>query len=111
MNLVLPGHRRIIEDARGRIQELKDHHQNRCNEILAILATGDKNAYQVASKMSWDITYKTWDDFPVSQKWFATGEAIAHLVFLEGKGLIKHDSRDGLDVFSLKGKARLDSID
>ncbi|MBW2060257.1 MAG: MBL fold metallo-hydrolase [Deltaproteobacteria bacterium] len=111
MELVLPGHRRIIEDPRGRIEELKTHHRNRCNEVLSILEEGDKNAYQVASKMTWDITYKTWDEFPVSQKWFATGEANAHLVFLEGKDLIKHETRNVLDIYSVNGKARLESVD
>ncbi|MBW2091011.1 MAG: MBL fold metallo-hydrolase [Deltaproteobacteria bacterium] len=111
MDLVLPGHRRIIEDPRGRIKELKEHHRIRCNEILSILETGDKNAYQVASKMTWDISYKTWEEFPVSQKWFATGEAIAHLVFLEGKGLIKHETLNGLDIYSANGTARLETVD
>jgi len=41
--------------------------------------------------MTWDINYKSWDMFPVSQKWFATGEAIAHLRFLENNGEIKKE--------------------
>ena len=111
MNLALPGHRRIIEDPKARIKELKEHHKNRCNEILSILEKGDMNAYRVASKMTWDITYKTWEEFPVSQKWFATGEAIAHLIFLEAKGFVKHEAQNGLDVYSLNGTEKLESVD
>ena len=39
--------------------------------------------------MSWDIVSDSWDLFPVSQKWFATGEAIAHLKYLKEKGRYK----------------------
>lgn len=86
--VVLPGHRRIFKNCGERIQEIKDHHQNRADEILTILKKGRKNAVQVASEMTWDITWKSWDRFPVSQKWFATGEAIAHLKYLREKGMV-----------------------
>ena len=36
--------------------------------------------------MHWDMTYSSWDEFPIPQKWFATGEAIAHLRYLEEQG-------------------------
>jgi hypothetical protein len=41
------------------------------------------SAYEVAAHMSWDIDCEHWDQFPVAQKWFATGEALAHLRYLE----------------------------
>ena len=47
---------------------------------------GAANAYQVASRMTWDIDSESWDAFPVAQKWFATGEAISHLRYLEEDG-------------------------
>lgn len=37
---------------------------------------------QTASKMVWDIQIKSWEDFPPSQKLFATGEALSHLTHL-----------------------------
>ncbi|MBI4830368.1 MAG: MBL fold metallo-hydrolase [Candidatus Lindowbacteria bacterium] len=37
IDLMLPGHRRLIKDYKGRIRELKDHHQHRAEEVLAIL--------------------------------------------------------------------------
>lgn len=101
IELVLPGHRRLIRNCKERIQELKDHHQQRADEILSILREGDKNAYQVASEMTWDINYKSWNQFPVSQKWFATGEAIAHVKYLEEKGALVKETRDGKTVYSL----------
>jgi hypothetical protein len=41
--------------------------------------------------MQWDIVYDSWDFFPVSQKWFAVGEAIAHLKYLEEKGMVRKE--------------------
>ena len=88
IGLVLPGHRGIFRNCKERIQELKHHHQKRLDEIISILEEGNKNAFQVASQMKWDIICESWDLFPVSQKWFATGEAIAHLKYLEENKLI-----------------------
>jgi len=101
IELVLPGHRSIFKDCKKRIQELKQHHQDRLDEIISILEKGSKNAFQVASKMKWDIISDSWDLFPVSQKWFATGEAIAHLKYLKEKGVIISEMRKQKIVFSL----------
>ncbi len=101
IELVLPGHRSIFRNDRERIGELKQHHQKRLDEIISILEKGEKDAFQVASEMSWDIVCDSWDLFPVSQKWFATGEAIAHLKYLKEKGIIRAGMRERRRVFSL----------
>ncbi len=49
--------------------------------------------------MSWDVIYEAWDTFPVSQKWFATGEAIAHLKYLDEKERIKKETEGRRSVF------------
>ncbi|NPV93508.1 MAG: MBL fold metallo-hydrolase [Firmicutes bacterium] len=82
IDLVLPGHRSLINDCRRRIEELKHHHQKRMEEIEAILRRGAMTSYQVAGEMKWDIDCDSWDQFPIYQKWFATGEAMAHLEHL-----------------------------
>ena len=101
--MVLPGHRSIFKNYRERIRELKQHHGKRAEEVLSILQKGDRNAFQVASQMSWDIICESWELFPVSQKWFATGEAIAHLIYLEGKNLIYRERVEGEVIYSLHG--------
>ena len=101
IELVLPGHRGIFRSCKERIQELKHHHEKRFDEIISILEKGSKNAFQVASRMSWEIIYDSWDFFPVLQKWFAIGEAIAHLKYLEEKGIIRREMRGLGIVFSL----------
>jgi len=101
VRLVLPGHRDLLEDCGKRIDELRRHHRARAEEVVSILAGGRQNAYQVAAQMSWDLTYDSWDQFPVAQKWFATGEAIAHLKYLEGKRVVRRETVDGQIVFAL----------
>jgi glyoxylase-like metal-dependent hydrolase (beta-lactamase superfamily II) len=101
IELVLPGHRRIITDCTKRIEELHDHHQKRVQEVLAILESGTRNAFRVASQMTWDIVCESWDQFPFGQKWFATGEAIAHLKYLEEQELIHREMQGQFIVFSL----------
>ncbi len=102
IKLVLPGHRRLFRTCRRRIRELQRHHQIRAKEVLSILEKGAMNAYQIASQMSWDIDSPSWDLFPVTQKWFATGEAVAHLKFLDEKGIVRRETRGHDIVFSLK---------
>ncbi len=92
---VLPGHRRLIRDHRSRIDELKRHHENRLAEVLEILKSGPQSAYRVASRMTWDIKCDSWEAFPVTQKWFATGEAISHLRYLEEEGKLLKGQEGG----------------
>ena len=101
IDLVLPGHRRLITDHKGRIAELKQHHKTRLEEILSILTDNQLTAFEAASRMTWDLDCDSWESFPRAQKWFATGEAIAHLRYLERKGLILRNDEDAMTVFSL----------
>lgn len=102
--LVLPGHRKIFTNCGKRIRELKTHHGNRLKEICSILETGALSAYEVASRMTWDISvaYHSWDRFPPPQKWFATGEAISHLKYLEEERKIRRYTKGGQFLFSLE---------
>jgi glyoxylase-like metal-dependent hydrolase (beta-lactamase superfamily II) len=89
--LVLPGHGRVFTDMKTRIEELKEHHARRAEEVLTVLEGGPVSAYQLASGMTWDIDCNSFDLFPASQKWFATGEAIAHLLYLEDLGKVRRE--------------------
>lgn len=107
VELCLPGHRSLIHDFSKRIAELVEHHRVRANEVISILAEGPRTAYETASAMSWDIVASSWEEFPVLQRWFATGEAIAHLRYLEGKGLVGRELVKGQFFYSSDGKSRL----
>lgn len=99
VELVLPGHRRLFSDHRARIRELQDHHQRRLDEVMTILSGATLCAYDVASKMTWDICADSWHDFPIVQQWFATGEAIAHLRYLESIDRLGRRAVDGVVQF------------
>jgi hypothetical protein len=101
IKIIYPGHRRIIQNPHRRIEELLAHHEQRNNEIITILERGPRSAFEVASKMTWDLPFSSWNDVPDGQKWFATGEAIAHLRYLEGQGKIIRDLQHGVFLFSL----------
>jgi len=100
IRLILPGHRNPISDHRRRIEELKGHHRVRTQEVADILGRDAQTAYQVASRMTWDISYSRWEEFPVPQQWFATGEALAHLLYLERAGKIIRGWKDGTAYFA-----------
>lgn len=99
---IFSSHRRLPQDHLKRIDELAYHHEERLKEVLAILeANGPSTVREVTRSMNWDIRAKDWDDFPSSQKWFAAGEAHAHLVHLREKNQIKEEQHKGLLYYSL----------
>jgi glyoxylase-like metal-dependent hydrolase (beta-lactamase superfamily II) len=100
INIVLPGHRNFFTDLKGRIDALKEHHKLRADEVLDVVESKTKNAYEIAAGMTWDIDCESWEAFPIAQKWFATGEAIAHLRFLESEGRIKRNTSQKIVTFS-----------
>ena len=93
IELVLPGHRSILQNCRERIRELKYHHLQRENEVRAILNEGPCNAYSLAANMSWDMN-SSWEQSSPMQKWFAVAEVLAHLAYMKGKGLVS-SSKEG----------------
>ncbi len=101
VELVLPGHRSVFRNQKGRIRELEQHHQTRLEEVIGILAKGKQNAFQIASQMTWDIGYKAWALFPPAQKLFAFGEALAHLKYLEEEGQVGWDMEKQGIMFSI----------
>jgi len=101
VELVLPGHRNIWNDHRRRIKELQEHHQARLKEVIAALESGGKTAFQVAPYITWDIDYRSWELFPAGQKWFAVGETLAHLKYLEKQGMVRRETQENRMLFSL----------
>jgi glyoxylase-like metal-dependent hydrolase (beta-lactamase superfamily II) len=99
VDMVLPGHRNFLGELKSRIDELKIHHRDRADEVMDVLGDKTMNAYEIAAGMTWDIDCERWEDFPIAQKWFATGEAIAHLRYLEGESRIHRDAGDKIVTF------------
>lgn len=107
VELCLPGHRSLVEDFRGRVEELQEHHVDRGNEAIEILKGGEKHAYETASQMSWSIRAPSWEEFPLMQRWFATGETIAHLRYLEERQLVDRNDSSGHILYRTDGLRRL----
>lgn len=101
VELVLPGHRSLITDHKKRIRELKAHHQDRLNEALCAIREKDRAAWDVAPYIGWDINASSWEQFPSVQKWFAMGETIAHLNYLESDGKIRKLEENGKVIYTV----------
>jgi len=84
----LPGHRWLITDWRGRVEELIAHHEHRLAVTLSALDEGHATVYEIATHV-----------FPIdrftSHEWrFAMAETLAHLDLLERQGKLTHVDED-----------------
>ncbi len=104
VDLVLPGHRISFHNMRQRITEIKKHHKDRLLELLQVFNTKPLTPYQIASKIKWDLNYTDWEEIPLAQKAFATTEALAHLTYLQEKDLVESEYKQGMYLYSSKGK-------
>ncbi|HVN97200.1 MAG TPA: MBL fold metallo-hydrolase [Syntrophorhabdaceae bacterium] len=101
VDIVLPGHRNPFRGFRKRIEEIQTHHRQRNQEVLAILQERSGNAYEIASHMTWNTDCDSWECLPLMQSFFATGEAFAHLRYLEEEGRVKRRVQGKIILFSL----------
>lgn len=91
VKLLLPAHREETGDLRLRAEELIAHHGRRVEDALRIVReTPGLTAYEITGKMHWSIRARNWTEFPLTQKFFAVGEGMAHLDYLEVRGKITH---------------------
>jgi len=87
VRLVLPAHEYAFEELQDRIEELKSHHEARCNEIKETLKGGAKTVFQISARISWSSS--PWLRMPFSTKRMAAAEAFAHLVYMKNQGEIE----------------------
>jgi glyoxylase-like metal-dependent hydrolase (beta-lactamase superfamily II) len=97
-----PAHREETGNLKTRVEELEAHHAKRLLGTKEIVRDNPGlTAYDIAGKMRWSIRAKSWVDFPLTQKFFAVGEALAHLDYLEKRGEIQREkSGDKVHYFS-----------
>jgi glyoxylase-like metal-dependent hydrolase (beta-lactamase superfamily II) len=90
--LVLPSHNLPFYGVHQRIDELAAHHRERCAEVVAACARPHSAADMIP------VLFRRILDR--HQMGFALGEALSHLHYLEGQGVIARDSgADGVDRF------------
>jgi glyoxylase-like metal-dependent hydrolase (beta-lactamase superfamily II) len=97
VKLALPGHR-AAGDFNDRIGALLRHYEARLAECLEkVREKPGMTVYETASRMTWQIRARNWEDFPDNQKWFATGECMSHLDYLRAEGKIRRETDGGVD--------------
>jgi len=92
--LVLPSHGLPFRGAHARIAQLEAHHAERLSELQVACTTSPRNAAEVL-----EILFRRKLD--TSQIFFAMGEAIAHLHYLQYDGqLARSVGADGVARFA-----------
>lgn len=82
----LPGHKWLITDWRGRIEELIAHHEARLIHTLEAIDADTQTVYDIALKV-FPI-----ERFTIHEMRFAMAETLAHLDLLERQGKVSHDN-------------------
>lgn len=96
VELLLPAHRENRGELTARVDELTAHHLRRIeNAWQTVAEEPGLTGYDIAGRMRWKIRSRSWEDFPLGQKFFAVGEALAHLDYLEARGRIERRDEDG----------------
>lgn len=85
VRLALPGHKALITDWRGRLDELLAHHDDRLQHTLAAVA-GGATVYEAAQRVFNSSLFSP-------HEWrFAMAETLAHLDVLERRGLAQREA-------------------
>ena len=96
VKLLLPAHREETGVLADRVDELIAHHLRRIeNAWQTVWEEPGLTGYDIAGRMRWKIRCRSWEDFPLEQKFFAVGEALAHLDYLEVRGRVYHREEGG----------------
>ncbi len=83
IQIAFPAHRKNDSNIYTRIEQIIQHHKMRLEDTIYILSQKQPlTAYKIASFLKWSMRGKCWEEFPISQRWFAVGETIAHLDYL-----------------------------
>ena len=90
--IIFPAHQEVIFNPHERILEIKDHHQNRLNEISRVI----KNKPLTPLKIS-QIHFG--EDLDEMNAYLALSEVVAHLIYLERQEKVKRIEKSGKFLF------------
>ncbi len=93
--VVLPAHENVFADLKGRVQQILRHHDRRAAEILQTIAARPLSAYEISSRITWDIPL-AWEQFPALHKRSAVTETLAHLDWMRWRGEVVRRNEDGI---------------
>jgi hypothetical protein len=103
VNEVLPAHEYRFEDLHTRLEELRQHHRDRFNEVIAILSEGPHTGWEIAEHMRWS---RSWDEIAGFMRRAAVGETVSHLRALEIDGVVQVEDGEPV-MWSLTERANL----
>ncbi|GEO82053.1 MBL fold metallo-hydrolase [Pararhodospirillum oryzae] len=90
--LVLPSHGEPFRGLHARLEDLATHHQARLDDVLAACRETPCSAFDLIS-----VLFRR--NLDSHQLFFAIGEVIAHLHWLEGKNLLQRQQEGEVDKF------------
>lgn len=84
----LPAHEWIFHDVAARAAQIRHHHEEKLERLLASLAdrAEPQTIWEVAAMMTWN---RPWPELPPMLRGLAAGEAAAHLRTLEARGALR----------------------
>lgn len=83
---VLPAHEHRFVGLKARVNELKQHHEDRFGEVLDAIKQGSNTAWDITAHMRWS---RSWDRINGWMRRAALGEALAHIRVLETRGVVR----------------------
>jgi glyoxylase-like metal-dependent hydrolase (beta-lactamase superfamily II) len=99
---VLPAHEDIFSDLQGRIAEIVEHHKERSEEIGQVISKGSESAYEISSRITWNVKDSDWENMPPLSKRLAVMETLAHLEYMRWGGRVRKTIRDDFVFFTLQ---------
>ena len=96
---IWPSHGCSFKNIKKRVDEMKQHHNQRTEITLQALNDGPRTASQVA-------TFIFGDGLPVFDRFLALNESYVHLIALENDALITRTREGGRDIFLRRRQTR-----
>jgi glyoxylase-like metal-dependent hydrolase (beta-lactamase superfamily II) len=94
ISLLLPAHGEEIYDAKGLIQKIFAHHNERMDRIRFSLSKGEKTPFEIAMDL--------FPGVPPFEVFLGISEAVGHLEILKEKGSVRVKEKEGKDYYSLE---------
>jgi glyoxylase-like metal-dependent hydrolase (beta-lactamase superfamily II) len=92
--LLLPGHGEEIDDPKGLLQKVFDHHRQRMEHILSVLGDLEKTPYE--------ITAELFPGVPPFEIFLGISEVLGHLQILKEQGRVTAEEKGGRDIYRLE---------
>jgi glyoxylase-like metal-dependent hydrolase (beta-lactamase superfamily II) len=94
ISLLLPAHGEEIYDAKGLIQKIFAHHNERMDRIRFSLSKGEKTPFEIAMDL--------FPGVPPFEVFLGISEAVGHLEILKEKRSVRVKEKEGKDYYSLE---------